>query len=89
MKKDKLSLLAIIEESKSYEGSFTNFLIEYNADIMETSSDKVLETMYKLDNICNNVEKNTEPIKKKENQKVFYGKMKDAVNDLFEEEDPS
>ena len=45
MKKDKLSLLGLIEEAKSYEGSFDHFLVEYNAEILETSTDKLLEQM--------------------------------------------
>lgn len=45
MKKDKLSLLKLIEESKAYEGSFANFLIEYNANELECGPDQVIDKM--------------------------------------------
>ena len=45
MKKDKLSLLALIEAAKSYEGSFGDFLLKYNADELETTPEELLMQM--------------------------------------------
>lgn len=45
MKKDKLSLLKLIEESKKYECSFADFLVDYNAKELECTPDKLIEQM--------------------------------------------
>ncbi|MDO4177618.1 MAG: L-serine ammonia-lyase, iron-sulfur-dependent, subunit alpha [Phascolarctobacterium sp.] len=45
MKKDKLSLLRLIEESQQQDCSFQDFLLQYNAKELETTPEKLLAQM--------------------------------------------